>query len=313
VLAFVVRRAFFAALILVAVSFGSYWFFSRHFYDQFGQIDESPARTWWAWFRRIPDGTLHQPLAHLMRPLGHTAALLACTFLLVVVFALFIGVVSAVRAGSFVDVVLRGFAYGAWAVPAFLLALIIQKVGSIIYAHLGAQPLPLSTWPGTCYIPLTGGFSNADCSVHGFAYAGDVAKTLVLPSIALATSFIGLHARYIRSSLLAALDAPYTVTARAKGLPERSVVLRHALRTSLIAFVSALFLDFGSIFGAAVAVDWIFQLQGLGSSFMIAIGSERVDPMATQMILVVTAALVLVASLLGDIVVSILDPRVRLR
>jgi peptide/nickel transport system permease protein len=94
---------------------------------------------------------------------------------------------------------------------------------------------------------------------------------------------------------------------------ERRVVLRHALRTSLIAFVSALFLDFVSIFGAAVAVDWIFQLQGLGSRFMTAIGSEHVDPMATQMIVVVTAALVLVASLLGDIIVSILDPRVRLR
>jgi ABC-type dipeptide/oligopeptide/nickel transport system permease component len=133
--------------------------------------------------------------------------------------------------------------------------LIIQKVGSIVYAHIGSQPLPLSTWPGTCYVPLTGGFSNADCAVHGFAYVGDVAKTPVLPSIALATSFIGLHARYIRSSLLTALDAPYTVTARAKGLSERRVVLRHALRTSLIAFVSALFLDFGSIFGAAVAVD----------------------------------------------------------
>ncbi len=171
-LAFVVRRAFFALLILVAVSFGSYWFFARHFYDQFGQIDQSPAHTWWTWFRHIPDGTLHQPLASLTQPLGHTAALLACTFLLVVVFAIFIGVVSAVRAGSFVDVVLRGFSYGAWAVPAFLLALIIQKVGSIVYAHFGSQPLPLSTWPGSCYVPLTGGFSNADCAVHGFAYVG---------------------------------------------------------------------------------------------------------------------------------------------
>jgi ABC-type dipeptide/oligopeptide/nickel transport system permease component len=103
--------------------------------------------------------------------------------------------------------------------------------------------------------PAHGRLLECDCAVHGFAYVGDVAKTPVLPSIALATSFIGLHARYIRSSLLTALDAPYTVTARAKGLSERRVVLRHALRTSLIAFVSALFLDFGSIFGAAVAVD----------------------------------------------------------
>jgi peptide/nickel transport system permease protein len=313
VLAFVVRRVSFALLILVAVSFGSYWFFARHFYNQFGQIDESPAHSWWIWFRGIPDGTLHQPLANLMRPLGHTAALLAFSFLLVVTFAVLLGVVSAVRAGSLVDIVLRGVSYGAWAVPAFLLALILQKVLSIVYAHIHAQPLPLSTWPGTCYVPLTGGFNNGSCAVHGWAYAGDILKTLVVPSVALATSFVGLHARYIRSSLLAALEAPYVVTARAKGLPERHVVLRHALRTSLIAFVSAIFLDFGSIFGAAVAVDWIFQLQGIGSQFMVAIGSERVDPMATQLILVVTAALVLLSSLLGDIAVSILDPRVRLR
>jgi peptide/nickel transport system permease protein len=102
-------------------------------------------------------------------------------------------------------------------------------------------------------------------------------------------------------------------TARAKGLSERQVVIRHALRTSVVPFTSALLLDFGSIFGAAMAVDWVFNLGGIGSLFVQTIAGETLDPSAVQLILVLTAALVLLMSLLADLTVAWLDPRVRLR
>jgi peptide/nickel transport system permease protein len=96
-------------------------------------------------------------------------------------------------------------------------------------------------------------------------------------------------------------------------LSERRVIFRHALRNSLIAFTSALLLDFGSIFGAAMAVDWVFQLNGIGSAFIGAIASPNIDPNALQFLLVLTAALVLFTSLLSELAVAWLDPRVQLR
>jgi peptide/nickel transport system permease protein len=133
---------------------------------------------------------------------------------------------------------------------------------------------------------------------------------VTVPAVALATSFVGLHARYLRSALLNSLGAPYIMTARAKGLPERSVVLRHALRNSLTSFVSALFLDFGSVFGAALTVDWVFKLGGLGTLFLNEIANPAIDPNEVTSLLFVTALLVLVSSVLNDLVVGWLDPRV---
>jgi len=320
VIGFLLRRLLLAFVVLLAVSFLSFWFFARNFYITPGtMLPISPTRAWWNWLTGITSGSLGtsvlgRPLwDSYLPPLGHTCALLAYTFVLVVVFALLIGVLSAANAGSAVDVILRAFSYLAWGVPAFLLALIIQKVLGIVWAHIHAQPLPLATWPGQCYIPLTGGFNNGNCSVHGLAYVGEVLQHLTLPAIALATSFIGLHARYVRSSMLVALNAPYTTTARAKGLPERRVLLRHALRNSLVTFVSALLLDFGSMFGAAMAVDYVFQLGGIGGAFIATLSGQSVDPSAVQLILLMTAALVLLFSLLAELSVAALDPRVRLR
>jgi ABC-type dipeptide/oligopeptide/nickel transport system permease component len=150
--------------------------------------------------------------------------------------------------------------------------------------------------------------AGAPLPLFGWSAAG-----LIVPTIALATSFVGLYARFVRSSLLVALAAPYTTTARAKGLPERRVVLRHALRNSLALYVSAVLLEFGSVFGAAMVVDYIFKLGGIGELFIRLIGSQSIDPSAVQLVIVVTAAIVLATSLLADLAVIWLDPRVRPR
>jgi peptide/nickel transport system permease protein len=148
----------------------------------------------------------------------------------------------------------------------------------------------------------------------------DVLRDIAVPAVALAVAFVGLHSRYLRSSLLVALNAPYSTTARAKGLPERTVVFRHALRNSLATFTSALLLDFGAIFGAALAVDWVFRLNGVGTLLITEIagigggdGPRFLNPYAIETLLASTAALVVVSSVLAELIVAWLDPRGRLR
>jgi peptide/nickel transport system permease protein len=313
VAAFLLRRLLLGVVVLVAVSFGSFWFFARNFYiAPETMLPVPPARAWWNWFKGIPNGSIGrgvygQDLWERTAPaIGHTALLLLFAILIVIVLSLAIGVVSATRAGGWADAGLRLVTYASWGVPAFLLALVLQKLVLLSYRHVGSVYLPVRGWPGECFAPET-------CRVHGLAYLSQLPKYLLLPSIALATSFVGMHARYVRSSLLVALGTPYVTTARAKGLPERTVILRHALRTSVVTFASALLLDFGSIFGAAMAVDWVFGLGGIGSLFVQTIAGETLDPAAVQLILVVTAGLVLLTSLLADLTVAWLDPRVRLR
>ena len=317
---FLLRRLVFGVVVLLLVSLGACWFFVRHFYQP-GSFTQA---NWWSvytsWLGGLVNGSFGRSYIGngLWNAYGHallhTIVLLVLAFALVAVLSLAIGTISAVRAGSGLDIGLRIFSYAAWGLPAFLLALILQRVLGLLFNAVGAHPLELSHWPGACPIPLTGGFYNGTCSDgHGFHLALQYVRHLTLPAIALATSFIGVHARYLRSSLLYAIHSPYATTARAKGLSEPRVVLRHALRNSLVPFTSALLLDFGSIFGAAMAVDWVFQLDGIGTVFIGAISSPSIDPNALQFLLVITAALVLSMSLLSELAVAWLDPRVQLR
>ena len=140
---------------------------------------------------------------------------------------------------------------------------------------------------------------------------------LTLPALALALGFIGLNARYLRNSVVDALDAPYVTVARAKGLPERVVVMRHALRNAFVAFVPAIVSDIGVLFGAALVVDVIFQLGGLGTLFigllqLDADSNTPVDTYELQLMLLFAACVMLTASMIGEILLGLFDPRTRL-
>lgn len=303
---------------LLVVSFGTFWFFASNFYGPAYQHPVAPL--WWKWLTGLPSG---RSFAHVYTGVSvpqvgpafaHTAVLLAVTLALVVVFGVLVGTLAAARAGSPLDRTLRVFSYAAWAVPAFLLALILQTVFSWLGTRFDIHPFPLFGWAGYCPPSTPGGFFNGRCDAgSGLTYVGNVLRHAALPSLALAASFVGLHSRYLRSSLLVSLRAPYTTTARAKGLPEHRVVLRHALRNSLVTFVSALLLDFASLFGAALAVDWVFKLGGIGTLFLTEIADPNIDPSQVTSLLFLTALLVLGASLVSDVVVGFLDPRVRLK
>jgi ABC-type dipeptide/oligopeptide/nickel transport system permease component len=128
--------------------------------------------------------------------------------------------------------------------------------------------------------------------------------------LALAIGLIGVYARYVRSSMLVELGRPYATVARAKGLSERRVVVRHALRNSLIPVTSALSLELGGVLGASIAADGVFNTGGLASLFLDALG--RADPFALTALVVTTAGIVCIFTFVGDALVGVLDPRLGL-
>lgn len=326
-IAFVLRRLTWGVVLVVALSCVTFCFFD---WGAVGGSLGSLLSQWWTWFKGLAGGP---SLAVLSRPTqtknftfgvrmddaaGHTAALLALTLLLVVLLSVALALVAAARRGSAVDLALRALSYGAWAVPAFLLALLVQLLVNAAGGPHGVGPLPLAGWPGSCPAGIginAGTISPCPAAGSGVHYVLNVLRYVTLPALTLAIGFVGLHARYLRSALIETLDAPFITTARAKGLRERRVLLRHALRTSLTTFLAAVFSDFGAIMGACFAVDYIFQLNGLGTVFITEIptGDEQrtVDPYTMVPVLMLAALFVVGASLVADLALFWLDPRTR--
>ena len=342
--AYILRRVLLATAVLLVVSWATFVFIATKFSATCGStytpsgafppLADSvghATRLYLSWLKTVPSGRAFGAVcggpgitANLSTSLGHTGALLGMTFALVVVFSLAFGVLAAARAGTWLDLGFRAFSYTAWAIPPFLLALVLQSVLGWLYHRHGFRFFPQSGWPGACpfgtFCTDLAGNPVSVAGPHGWAYAADVARFVFVPALALAVAFVGVHSRYLRSSLVVALGAPYTTTARAKGLTERRVVLRHALRNSLGVFTSVLLLDFGAVIGAALAVDYVFKMNGLGLLFLNEIGAlgsqsgdapKFLDPYAVQGLLALVAVLVAAASLLAELAVLWLDPRAR--
>lgn len=226
-----------------------------------------------------------------------------------------LGVLAAAFGGSILDLLIRVLSYAGWAVPAFLLALVLQQVVGKVAGGSGLGLLPVAGWPGYCPGGLGIDLHTFQCprAGSGLAYVGHVIEHLALPAITLAVGFVGLHGRYLRAALVDELGKPYITTARAKGLPEHVVVLRHAMRNSVTTFIPALLADFGAIFGASLAVDYVFGLLGLGNVFVLQMhfnsSSLTLDTYEMQLLLLLSGGLVVVVSLISELMTAMLDPR----
>jgi ABC-type dipeptide/oligopeptide/nickel transport system permease component len=114
--------------------------------------------------------------------------------------------------------------------------------------------------------------------------------------------------------VLETLDAPFVTTARSKGLSETRILFRHVLRMSLAAFVSGLLADVGAIFGAALAVDFVFRLNGLGTLLVFEFPADSfapIDVYSVNLLLLITGGIVLLSAVLADTATAALDPRLR--
>ena len=145
---------------------------------------------------------------------------------------------------------------------------------------------------------------------HGLHFALDRAQHLGLPILVLMVASIAQYSRFMRASMLEVVNADYVRTARAKGLDERRVTMKHAFRNALIPMVTLVALNFGALLGGAVVTETIFALDGMGLYFITKLNAG--DPYPVMAFLMVTAVFVIIFNLLADLAYGFLDPRVRL-
>src|SRR5262249_39135974 len=143
----------------------------------------------------------------------------------------------------------------------------------------------------------------------GLAQLLDVIQHLALPALVLALPVAAIHTRILRVSMIDALATEYVKTARAKGLPDHIVVLRHALRNALLPLITVIALEIPSLFTGSVLVETVFAWPGLGRLLFDSIGS-RDYPVVEAMLLLVTLA-VIAANWIADMLYGQLDPRIR--
>lgn len=221
-----------------------------------------------------------------------TAELMAAALAVTALFAVIVGVASARRPGRPLDVVLRTLAYVSWSLPSFLVA-------SLALRWLG--PKGWFDFGGVNVYGVGGQVSH----VTGFV---SWIRIMTVPVLTLSLGLIGLYSRYVRTALLTELHRPYAVVARGKGLTEKRVAYRHALRNALPPFVSVLSLEIGAILGASLAVDYIFQMGGLASFFLGAL-TQSADPYTLTAVVVAASAVVALLMVVADLAVGWLDPR----
>ena len=134
---------------------------------------------------------------------------------------------------------------------------------------------------------------------------------IILPAAMLSLVYMAGWSRYMRSSMLEVLRQDYVRTARAKGLIERMVITKHALRNALIPIITIVVLQIPSLFGGAILTETIFSYPGIGRLYFEALGKS--DWPVVMAILFITAILVVISTLLGDVLYTMVDPRIRFK
>jgi peptide/nickel transport system permease protein len=233
----------------------------------------------------------------LKRVIPHTLVLVLAAEILALIVGLSVGIYSAIRQYSVFDYTATMLSFLGFAVPVFWLALMLQ----VLFTNLF-----LSTHVRIFY---TSGLSSPD-SGGGLHWALDRAQHLAIPVIVLSVVQMAIYSRFMRASLLEVVNSDYVRTARAKGLSDHRVTLRHAVRNALIPIVTLSALNFGGQIGGAVITEQIFQLDGMGNYFIQNLLSQDAYPVMAW--LMVTATAIIVFNLVADIVYGFLDPRVRL-
>lgn len=202
-------------------------------------------------------------------------------------FGILFGYVSAVRAGGLLDRTLTIVAVTGISIPVFWLAAIL----------LNYLTYKLELFPSGNYVPFTE--NPLEWASH-----------LILPWITLAIVYIGFYSRVLRANMLDAMGEDYVRTARAKGLGERQVMVRHVLRNSLIPIVTLFGLDFGGLLGGAIVVEGIFNINGIGQYAYESLINLDLPPIMA--ITLFGAFFIVLFNALVDVAYAWLDPRVRL-
>ncbi len=213
--------------------------------------------------------------------LPNTLVLASGSMFVALVLAIPLGILAAIRRNTVVDNISRAVAVVGISMPVFWLGILLM----IVFA------LRIPLFPAVGFI-----------REHGI-------RGVVLPTIALGAGFAALIMRMTRSIMMDVLLEPYITTARAKGLRNRGIYLRHALRNALIPIITIVGFQFGIILGGAVLTETIFGIPGLGSLLIEAVG--RRDYPLIQGVTLVTALMFVFANLVVDVLYIVVDPRIR--
>lgn len=210
----------------------------------------------------------------------HTIALAVAGMLVAIVFALPLGVLAAVKRGSWIDTLATIGALSGIAIPTMMFAPLLLL---IFFVKLGWLPGPTELGP----------------------------LALVLPAVAVGTHLMAMLARMTRSSMVEVLGEDYVRTARAKGVPEGRVLFVHALRNALLPVITIAGLQFGSLLSGAIIIENVFARPGLGTTLLDAI-TERNYPVVQGTVFVI-AVIYVVVNMAVDLAYGLADPRIRRR
>jgi peptide/nickel transport system permease protein len=207
-----------------------------------------------------------------------------------------LGILAALKPGRLRDATVNTGALIGLAIPPFVTSIILQIVFSVQWQK----------WFGYSLFPTSGIYPPGH---QGFDLVL-MAKHMALPVVVVSIQTIATYSRYMRASLLDVLNSDYMRTARSKGISERRVLVRHALRNALIPVTTLAFLDIGGVVGGLIITEGLFEYPGMGQYFLSAYGDGDFPEMMPWMVIIIAS--VVVFNLLADMAYAWLDPRISL-
>ncbi|MCZ8522280.1 MULTISPECIES: ABC transporter permease [Paenibacillus] len=264
-------------------------------------LDKPVAERYAAWLGQALKGDLGFSLQHqkpvtslIFHFIGNSFLIAFASLALTWAAAIAVGLFSAVRQHSWFDALITLSVFGAMSLPAFFVGLLAIKIFAV---DLGWLP--------------PGGMITTGSRSEGLAYALEVADHMFLPVVVLALLSIGSLTRYFRTNLLEVIRQDFVRTARAKGLKERTVLCKHALRAALLPAITLMGFEIPALFGGAIITEKVFNWPGIGSVYMQAF-AVRDYPVLMGFTMFI-AALTVLSNLIADLLYRLADPRIRLK
>jgi peptide/nickel transport system permease protein len=284
---------------------------ARERLDKLYNLDKPITVQYWLWLKKVANldfgvsfssdrrpvmekiWDTHQPL--LERRLFITFMINLLSMIIIFAVAIPIGITSAVRQNSLYDKITTTAVFIGFATPSFWLALLLMILFGV-YLH---------------WLPVSGLKSMDYDSLSFLGKIWDRAGHLILPLFVSAFTGLAAGSRFMRSSMLEVIRQDYITVARAKGLPERIVIYRHAARNALLPIITLLGLSVPGLIGGSVIFENIFGIPGMGQLFYMSVMTR--DYPTVMGILTIGALLTLVGNLMADIGYMVVDPRIRAR
>lgn len=238
--------------------------------------------------------------------LKDTLLLMTLVVIISLLVAVPVGIISAVKQYSKFDYFVTSFSYFGVAMPVFWFGLLLILLFSLQFKSWGLPFMPSGDI--VSLRPPPDGSILAILNAQPGSFL-DRAVHLIMPGIVLSMLYMAGWTRYMRASMLEVLRQDYVRTARAKGLVERLVIARHAFRNALIPIITIVVYQIPGIFGGAIITETVFNYKAMGYLYILALNAD--DWPVIMALLFITAVLVVIATLVADVLYTVVDPRIR--